>query len=70
MGKDYYFQIHENPLKATNDKFSWYVTGDISCYDLCFIASSIFSDTYNESLPETSISRESYSNQNGWPEGF
>lgn len=70
MGKAYYDQINANPVVATQDKFSWYITGGIDCQSMCFVATIIFYDTYDDYMPDTGISRESCSNRDHWPEDF
>lgn len=70
MGQSYYNQINKNPIIATRNKFSWHLTGGISCEAMCLIALSVHLERYNEAMPITDISRESGSNKAGWPEGF
>jgi len=70
LGQTYYNQININPFNATNDKFSWYVAGIFGSQTMCFIAQNTYRELFNETMPETNISRESYSNIAGWPEDF
>lgn len=65
LGKDFYNQINTKPYLATQDQFSWYDL-NLGCPEICFIAQRLFQEKYNETIPETDISRESYSNEAGW----
>lgn len=69
MGEDFYYKIYSDPIKATNDNFSWDFAG-LSAYDLCFMARNLYRELYDEEPPETGVSMESYSNKTAWPSEY
>jgi hypothetical protein len=67
LGKEFYDQVNVKPYLATQDQFVWYDLS-LGCPEICFVAQVLMQQKYNEGVPETNISRESYSNEVGWSE--
>jgi len=56
-GKGYYDAVNLKPSIAVPD---------LDCEDICYLPNHVYSEKFGD-MPQSSISRESCSNKNGWP---
>jgi len=57
-GKAYYDAVHAKPAIAMMD---------LECEDMCYLSWHVYRERFGE-MPKSAISRESCSNQAGWPD--
>jgi hypothetical protein len=56
-GKGYYEAVNANPASAMID---------LECQDICYLSRNLYEEKFGE-MPQSGISRESCTNDSGWP---